>query len=107
MRVVGSDSLAGGRFEGGRYGPTSISMFLDEQPPGGGPRLHRHPYDETWLVLEGDVVFEVGDRRARARSGDIVLSPPDVPHRFTNRGPARSRIICIHASPTIITEFLS
>jgi mannose-6-phosphate isomerase-like protein (cupin superfamily) len=106
MRVVSSDSLADGRFEGGRYGPTSISMFLDEQPPGGGPRLHRHPYDETWIVLEGDVVFEVGDRHARARSGDIVLSPPDVPHKFTNQGPEHSRMICIHASPTIATEFL-
>jgi hypothetical protein len=73
MRVVSSDSLADGRFEGGRYGPTSISMFLDEQPPGRRPP---------------------------------PAPPPDVPHKFTNQGPAHSRMICIHASPTIATEFL-
>jgi quercetin dioxygenase-like cupin family protein len=106
MRVVSSASLARGRFEGGRYGPTTISMILDDEPPGGGPRLHRHPYDETWIVLEGDLVFQVGDRRARARTGDIVLAPPDVPHAFTNQGPGNARLICIHASPTIATEFV-
>jgi quercetin dioxygenase-like cupin family protein len=106
MRVVSSGSLARGRFEGGQYGPTTISMILDDEPPGGGPRLHRHPYDETWVVLDGDLVFQVGDRRARARTGDIVLAPPDVPHAFTNQGPGNARLICIHASPTIATEFV-
>jgi mannose-6-phosphate isomerase-like protein (cupin superfamily) len=107
MRVVGSETLARGRFEGAAYGPTTISMILDVQKPGGGPRRHRHPYDETWIVLDGeDLVFEVGDRRARARAGDIVLAPPRVPHRFINRGAARARLICIHASPSIVTEFL-
>ena len=95
MRVVSSATLSGGRFEGAQYGPTTISMILDDEPPGGGPRLHRHPYDETWIVLEGDLVFEVGDRRARARTGDIVLAPPDVPHRFTNR---RNHILCLRRS---------
>lgn len=107
MRVVAGETLANGRFEGAAYGPTTISMILDVEEPGGGPRRHLHPYDETWIVLEGeDLVFEVGDRRARARAGDIVLAPPGVPHRFTNRGAARARLICIHASPSIVTEFL-
>ena len=108
MRVITGSTLANGRFEGAHFGPTTISMILDHEPPGGGPRLHRHPYDETWIVLEGeDLVFEVGDRRARARTGDIVLAPPHVPHRFTNRGDGHARLICIHASPTIDTEFMS
>ena len=107
MRVVGSDTLAHGRFEGAAYGPTTISMILDVEQPGGGPRLHRHPYDETWIVLEGeDLVFEVGDRRARARAGDIVLAPPGVAHKFTNRGADPASLICIHASPSFVTEFL-
>ena len=104
--VISSDTLADGRFEGAAYGPTTISMILDESRPGTGPRLHRHPYDETWVVLEGDLVFEVGDRQGRARAGDIVLAPPDVPHKFTNQGAQRARLICIHANPTIVGEFL-
>ncbi|HEY6523914.1 MAG TPA: cupin domain-containing protein [Solirubrobacteraceae bacterium] len=106
MRVVSSAMLPRGRFEGAQYGPTTISMILDDEPPGAGPRLHRHPYDETWIVLEGDLEFEVGDRHARARTGDIVLAPPQVPHRFINRGAGNARLICIHASPTIATEYV-
>jgi mannose-6-phosphate isomerase-like protein (cupin superfamily) len=48
----------------------------------------------------------VGDRQARACTGDIVLAPPEVPHKFTNQGPGNARLICVHASPTIATEFL-
>jgi mannose-6-phosphate isomerase-like protein (cupin superfamily) len=34
------------------------------------------------------------------------MIPPGVPHKFTNDGPGRSRIVCIHASPTIVGEWL-
>jgi hypothetical protein len=29
-----------------------------------------------------------------------------MPHAFTNDGPGRSKLVCIHASPTIIGEWL-
>ena len=32
-------------------------MILSGSEPGGGPRLHRHPYDETWVIEEGKVRF--------------------------------------------------
>jgi mannose-6-phosphate isomerase-like protein (cupin superfamily) len=34
------------------------------------------------------------------------MIPPGVPHKFTNDGPGRSRIVCIHASPRIVGEWL-
>ncbi len=38
-------------------------------------------------------------------AGDIVIGPPDVPHGFTNLGPGRARLVCVHAAPAIRTEF--
>jgi mannose-6-phosphate isomerase-like protein (cupin superfamily) len=105
MKIVTAGSLPY-RFEGASDGPASISMILDETEPGGGPRLHRHPYDETWAIQEGNVLFQVGDELGEARPGDIVLAPPHVPHKFTNQGPGCARLICIHASPTIVGEYL-
>jgi mannose-6-phosphate isomerase-like protein (cupin superfamily) len=35
-----------------------------------------------------------------------VIVPPGVPHRFTNDGPGKSKLVCIHASPTFVTEWL-
>jgi mannose-6-phosphate isomerase-like protein (cupin superfamily) len=84
----------------------SISLILDRSEPGQGPRLHRHPYDETWIVIEGSVTFQLGEERHHAGPGDIVIAPPGMPHKLTNTGTARSNLICIHANPTTVTEWL-
>ncbi|HZT97706.1 MAG TPA: cupin domain-containing protein [Chloroflexota bacterium] len=92
--------------EGATRGPASVSLILDESPPGGGPRLHRHPYDETWIVEEGRVQVWIGDETAEAAAGDIVTTPPNAPHKFENVGQVNSRMVCIHSSRTFITEWL-
>ena len=84
----------------------SVSLIIDESEPGEGPRLHRHAYDETWVIQEGNITFQLGESSFTANPGDIAIIPPGVPHEFTNSGPGRSRIVCIHASPTIVGEWL-
>ena len=105
MPVITNGTLPDGNLRGEDHG-ASISLILDESDPGGGPRLHRHPYDETWVVIEGTLTFQSGDERIGSGPGDIVIVPPDIPHRFTNDGPGRSRLVCIHAHPTFETEWL-
>lgn len=105
MPVIKADGLPTGNLEGAGHGAT-VSVILDHSDPGGGPRLHRHPYDETWVVVEGNLTFHAGDERLAASAGDIVIVPRDVPHRFTNDGPGRSNMVCIHANPTFVTEWL-
>lgn len=67
--------------------------------PGKGPRLHVHPYDETFIVIEGRARFYVGDEVIDAEAGDVVLGPKGLPHRFENLGPGRLQTIDIHHSP--------
>jgi quercetin dioxygenase-like cupin family protein len=105
MPLIQHGTLPDDNLQGEDHG-ASISLILDESDPGGGPRLHRHPYDETWVVVEGRLTFQAGDERLAAGPGDIVIVPPDVPHRFTNDGPGRSKLVCIHAHPTFDTEWL-
>ncbi|MCP2262749.1 cupin domain-containing protein [Promicromonospora thailandica] len=92
------------RFEGVAHG-SNVSFFLVTSDPGQGPSLHRHPYDETWSVLEGEATIVVGDRTFVARAGDTAVAPADTWHRFTNSGTGTLRIVCIHASPVMIQEF--
>lgn len=105
MAVIHTDPARGGRYEGAPHGAT-VSLILDRSEPGQGPRLHRHPYDETWFVQAGNVTFQSGETSIQAGPGDIVIVPPDVPHKFTNAGPGSSQLVCVHASPTIIEEWL-
>jgi mannose-6-phosphate isomerase-like protein (cupin superfamily) len=81
-------------------------LILDESDPGQGPRLHRHPCDEMWVVQEGQLTFQCGEERLAVGAGDIVIIPAEVAHRFTNDGPRRSKLVCIRASPTFIGEWL-
>jgi mannose-6-phosphate isomerase-like protein (cupin superfamily) len=57
-------------------------------------------------VHEGNLTFQIGEDRYRAGPGDIVMVAPGLPHKFTNDGPGRCDLVCIHASPTMQTEWL-
>jgi mannose-6-phosphate isomerase-like protein (cupin superfamily) len=103
MPLVHPDNLNDSTLRGEDYG-ASISLIIDESEPGQGPRLHRHAYDETWVIQEGTISFQVGDKCLRAGPGDIAIVPPGVPRKFTNESPGRAKIVCIHASPTIAGE---
>lgn len=100
IRIGDSRTL---RFEGAQHG-SNVSFFLVTSDPGQGPGLHRHPYDETWSVLEGEATIVVGDRTFVARAGDTAVAPADTWHRFTNTGTGTLRIVCIHASAVMIQE---
>ena len=105
MPVIKAGTNTDGNIEGADYG-ASISLILDESDPGTGPRLHRHPYDETWVVQEGHLTFQSGEEHLTVAAGDIVIIPAEVAHKFTNDGPGPSKLVCIHASPTFIGEWL-
>jgi mannose-6-phosphate isomerase-like protein (cupin superfamily) len=105
MPVIRANSLPDSTMKGVDHGAT-ICLILDASEPGHGPRLHEHAYDETWVVIEGNLTFQAGDEQLNAGPGDIVIVPPNTPHKFINDGPGRSKMVCIHASPTFVTEWL-
>jgi mannose-6-phosphate isomerase-like protein (cupin superfamily) len=84
----------------------TISLVLDKSEPGHGPRLHKRPYDETWVVIEREARFQAGDRQLDAGPGEIVIVAPDTPQKFTVGGSGRTQLVCIHANPTFVTEWL-
>jgi len=107
--VVGPEELAVGAgrnrmFVGGEYG-SAVSYFFVDNDPGQGPDLHRHPYPETWVVLEGEARITIGDAAVVAHPGDTATAPTLVWHGFKNSGEGRLRILCIHASEYIIQEW--
>jgi len=101
IRLRGSRTL---RFEGADHG-SDVSFFLVTNAPGEGPGLHRHPYTETWTVLDGEATITIGDQRVVALAGDTAVVAPETWHRFVNTGSGTLRMVCMHASPRIIQEF--
>lgn len=79
-------------------GPVTVLAYGTDEI-GVGPRLHVHPYDETFIIIAGRGRFFVGDTVIDASAGEVVLGPAGVPHRFENLGPSRLQTIDIHHSP--------
>jgi hypothetical protein len=44
--------------------------------------LYAHAEDETFRVLAGELTFYVGGRAVRARAGDVVVAPREVPRTY-------------------------
>lgn len=93
------------RFEGENLG-APISFFAVDNAPGQGPKLHRHPYSETWIVKRGRAVVVVDGETFEVGPNDIAVVPADVPHKFTVLEPDRLEMVCIHASGTMVQENL-
>lgn len=93
-------------FQGYLHDATHFSFLWVDMPPGEGPRLHKHPYEEVFIILEGRSTFTVGSTTLEAEAGQVVIAPPDTPHKFVNSGSGPLRQIDIHASPRFITEWL-
>lgn len=93
--IVGSDIIT---FKiVGNDKDTDGSLFLSEIVllPDGGPGLHRHIYEETFYVLEGELVFMGGGLQPEfiARAGDVIHVPSYAPHGY--RAITKTRLLTI------------
>lgn len=53
----------------------------------GGPPLHFHLHQDEWFyVMDGEVVFQVGEVQKRLGAGESVLGPRGIPHAFSAVG---------------------
>ena len=84
----------------------SVTLVLVDAPPGTGPRMHTHPYEEIMIVQEGEATFRLGLAERLVRAGEIVIIAPGQPHAFTNTGAGPLRQIDIHVSPSFHTDWL-
>lgn len=86
----------GWRFEGYNFNDTNVSFYIIEAAPGKGAKLHKHPYEEVFITLEGKATFTVGDETFERGPGQIVIAPANTPHKFVNSGDGILRQVDIH-----------
>jgi mannose-6-phosphate isomerase-like protein (cupin superfamily) len=63
---------------------TAVMTLDPGQSSGDGPEAHASS-DQVLLLIHGELSAEIGGKRSRMKSGDVVIIPPRVQHRFTNR----------------------
>jgi mannose-6-phosphate isomerase-like protein (cupin superfamily) len=109
--IVPFDALEHGEhsheFVGAEHGDVPFSVILVHSQPGVGPKLHRHPYAEVFVVHDGEATFRIGDDTVVVSGGNVVVSPPGEAHGFTNTGPGELRLTAIHGASVFNTEWLA
>ncbi|EYF01373.1 cupin domain-containing protein [Chondromyces apiculatus] len=91
--------LVRGKDTAGRY--CLIDMHV---PPGAGPPLHRHDFEEMFTLLEGEIELTFRGAKGPARAGETVNIPANAPHCFRNTSDRPARMLCM-CSPAGQEEF--
>ena len=82
-------------FVGAEHGDVPFSIILVHSQPGVGPKLHRHPYAEVFVVETGQATFRIGDRTlvvdGRARRREPARRGARLHEHGRGRAPARRR----------------
>jgi quercetin dioxygenase-like cupin family protein/catechol 2,3-dioxygenase-like lactoylglutathione lyase family enzyme len=81
--------------------PTVIELTV---PPGGSPPGHVHEtLDDSFLLLEGEVVIRCGEQTRLAQPGTYVSMPHGVEHTFRVTSPVPARMLLVHADDSFLS----
>jgi quercetin dioxygenase-like cupin family protein len=94
-------TLLGGKDTAGRF--CLVDMHT---PPGGGPPPHRHDFEESFIVIEGEIEATFRGVKSVAGAGETIHIPANAPHQFHNKSDRPARLLCI-CSPAGQEEFFA
>jgi quercetin dioxygenase-like cupin family protein len=96
MKAIAKDTAA-----------TCTWMLVENSPQQGVP-FHKHlREDESFYVINGLFEITVGDETVTGGPGTYIYGPRGVPHRWTNMGSARGRMLNVFTPSGLEQYFLS
>jgi mannose-6-phosphate isomerase-like protein (cupin superfamily) len=93
-------------FQGIEHQDTHVSFIWVDMNPGGTIRLHKHPYEEIFIIQDGTATFTVGSATLEASAGQVLIIPADIPHKFMNLSGRQLKQIDIHVNKQFVTHWL-
>lgn len=89
--------------EGQRHGYRNLTIGITYTAPGGAPPMHTHAGEEAHVLLEGQILYALGEEIFTMEGPYIVNIPPMVPHSFQNLGDKLAELVVIF--PTNVWEY--
>lgn len=80
---------ATGKETDGRY--CLIELYATSE---GSPPWHvHHNEDEGFYIIEGELTISVGNKTYKAKKGDYLLAPKNIPHTYQVDSPGFARVL--------------
>jgi quercetin dioxygenase-like cupin family protein len=89
--------LARQRFIGRPQGAVHTDLSAVVLHPGGWLAPHVHSYEESLYILDGELLFLIGERVHRLTGGDFTLMPTGMRHGIANTGDRPVRFISLNS----------
>lgn len=87
--------------EGAPRTPAVVELIV---PPGGSPPRHVHDtLDDTFLMLDGEVVVRCGDQTVVGRAGSYICLPAGIEHTFRVTSTRPARMLLVHADDSFLS----
>ena len=90
-------------FDGAAHG-AAVSLFVLALSRDKGPRRHRHAYEETFVILDGEIRLTAGDETCTVRGSSIVVIPAGTWHAFDVTSDV-AHLVNVHPVPKMATEW--
>ena len=87
-------------FHGNEQG-AHASFFVNSR----GAERHRHPYEEIFVLLEGEIDFTIDGRSGHAQSDTVIVIPAYAWHEFTATTSDGVKMVNIHPVAEMQTEW--
>lgn len=77
---------------------TAVMTLGPGQSSGDEPEAHKGS-DQVLLLVEGTLSALIDGKRSQLKAGDVVVIPPGIKHRFTNRGDQPAVSFSVYSPP--------
>ena len=104
MKNIQSPNGEAVTFQGFEHG-ANVSFFVVNFSHGKGPKKHRHPYEEIFIILDGEIEAIIDGETQVLGIDTIAVIPAGAWHEFKNRSQGSARSVNIHPVPKMITEW--
>lgn len=91
-------------FHGFEHG-ANVSFFVVAFGRGNGARKHRHPYEETFIILDGEIELIVGGTIRTIGRGKVAVIPAGTWHEFKVISESSVQMINVHPVSRMVTEW--
>jgi len=73
----------------------TAKIIMMKLQPGDVVKEHTTPYNVSFFVHKGEIVMKIGDESQKVKEGDLIQSPSNIVHSFTNEASQNAQVMVV------------
>lgn len=82
----------------------NLEAIIAEIDPHSASRWYQHDGEELHYILEGNIIYEVGDKTFKMSQGELLWHKSTIKHRAVNNSDKKAKYATVGTPPTFLME---